>query len=65
MFNKILYLFGYTAIPSKTVYTIAKMLDYSFNPIHYNYSHLTPAEKVIMSEKEFDTIAKIVENKLK
>jgi hypothetical protein len=38
--------------------SIAKLLNYSFNPIQWNYDSLTGIEKSLVTKEEFEKIKK-------
>ena len=38
--------------------SLAKLLNYSFNPIQWNYDSLTETEKSLVTKEEFEEIKK-------
>jgi len=50
-------------LSKKTNDSIAKLLNYSFNPIHWEYKGLAPTEKSLVTEKEFNNLKRLYANK--
>lgn len=47
-------------LKNKDFEAIKRMLEYSFEPIHYQYSQLTKREKSLISSYEFQRICKLI-----
>jgi len=52
-----------TIISNKKLESIKKILEYSFEPIGYQYDWLTKKEKKLLTRKEFADVCKLIGKK--
>lgn len=49
-------------IPDEVALVVVKFLDYSLEPVEYNYDDLTPQEKALCTKEDFEAMVKWMRN---